>query len=83
MLDVLVQLFVCAGGFRSVDVAASNDMALCGIEVEGIRNVIDVAKWEVLKSRNQHSDLSIVDSAALSKGFCAGRGIFGSDSPSC
>lgn len=48
MFDVLVEFFVRARSLGGVEVAAAYDMAIRRIEVQGIRNIIEIAKREVL-----------------------------------
>lgn len=48
MLNAFVEFLVCACGFCSVEIASTNDMAICCVEVEGICNIVEVAKREVL-----------------------------------
>lgn len=45
VLNVLVQLLIASSGFRSVDVASSDDVTVGGREVQRIRDGIDIAKW--------------------------------------
>lgn len=48
MLNVLVEFLVCARGFCGVEVASTNDVAICCVEIEGICNIVEIAKREVL-----------------------------------
>ena len=50
MFDVLVELLIRTCSFRSIAVASTDDMAIGGIEVEGARHVVEVAKREVLRN---------------------------------
>ena len=48
MLNVLIELLVCPCSFCSIEIAAANDMAISGIKVEGISDIIDLAERKVL-----------------------------------
>ena len=49
MFDILVELLVRTGCFRGVEVAAADDMAVGCVEIEGIRNIVEIAKGKVLR----------------------------------
>lgn len=48
MFDVLVELLVCPCSLCGVEIAAADDMAVSRIEVESIRDIVNIAEWEVL-----------------------------------
>lgn len=48
MFNVLVELLIRPRSFCGVEVAAANDMAVSCVEVEGVRNIVEIAKREVL-----------------------------------
>ncbi len=50
MFDVLVELLIRTCSFSSIAVTSADDMAICRIEVEGARYVVEVAKREVLRN---------------------------------
>lgn len=50
MLDILVELLVCPCSLCCVEVATADDVAVSRIEVESVRNIVNIAEWEVLET---------------------------------
>lgn len=50
MFNVLVKLLVCPRSLCSVEVAASNDVTVGCVKVEGVCNILEIAKGEVLQA---------------------------------
>ena len=48
MFNVLVEFLICPCCLCGIDIAAAYDMTVGRIEVESVRNLVDIAEWEVL-----------------------------------